>query len=359
MKKNILLLCVTLFSFFKSNAQFSILAEKLPVLDTIYTQGEIDKLNQFRQQYFTADLFTVSKYKNLGGLMLIARKKNYWLAFALPSDNFSEKNNISYNGKCFYYTTFSTHASRGNLIANRYLNIINPLKDIYFELPVMINQENYDPEINNGKAEIKSCNCKVVLEQDMITIFQFSNNLTDCLGNGVYKIDNDKLIRYRFYDENNYRMSEVRWAGKLATWMTLDDVTAVYPDAAVSKIEDRFGICADDERPAYSLTEDTDSLAFLFLDTDEKYIRKILVRSDKIKFNNIHTGMTAGDVVKLYPAAAIVTDLLSDNEYIVLKDPAVKLIFNTTEKNRVGKYSHERMTGLQRPSAKIDYIEIN
>jgi hypothetical protein len=359
MRKTLLLLCVALSSFFNSDAQFSTVAEKLSVLDTIYAQVEIDKLDKFRQQYFTADLFTVSKYRDLSGLILIARKKNYWLAFEMPFDNFSEKNDIHYNGKYFYYETTFHHSSRGNLIANRYLNIIDPEKGFYFELPVMINQENYDPEINDGKSEIKSCNCKIVLEEDRVTSFQFTKTLTDCLGSGVYQIDNDKLIRCRFYDENNYRMSEIRWAGKLATWMTLDDVTAVYPDAVVSKIEDRFGSCAEDERPAYSLTDDADSLAFLFLDTDEKYIRKILVQSPKISCNNIHTGMTAGDVLHLYPAATIVTDLLGDYEYIVLRDPAVRLIFNTTEKNRVAKYRNETMTGLQRPAAKIDYIEIN
>lgn len=359
MRKILLLLSVTLSSNLICHAQFSLNAEKLAVLDTIRNQSEIDKLNKSREQYFTADLFTVSKYKNQSGLMLIARKENYWLVYDMPFDNLSEKNIIKYNGKYFYYKTYFTHASRGNLIANESLNIIDPAKAIYFELQIMINQETYDPEIDSGRSVIKSCNCKIIMEQEMITSIQTNNNLSDCLGNGIYTIKNDKLVRHKFYDEKNYRMSEIRWAGKIATWMTLNEVKLIYPDASIEKITDRYSVCAEDERPAYLLKNDTDSLAVLFLDTEENYIQKIVVLSKSISFNKINSDLTIKEVLKYYPDAKLQTDLLSEYEYLYLQDLNIKIVFNTTEKNRIGKYQDEKMTKLLRPSAKIDYIEIN
>lgn len=359
MRGFILLLFLIPAFHFKTNAQFYFPAEKLAVLDTIYDQLSITRLNEQRLQYISAEYFTVSKYGNQNGMMLIAKEKNYWLVIDLPVDHQYQPDRLKYNGTHFYYETLSSSASRGFIQSTRIFNIIDPLKKIYFEIPSMVNEETWNPDIESDRSVIKSCHCKLSFEQNTITSFQFTNGLSDCLGSGKYQIKNDSIIKFQHYDESNYRMTEVRWAGKIATWMTLNEVKSIYPGASIEKNANRYSICADDERPAYSITENNDTLAIIFLDTEEKHIQKIVALSEKFKFSNIHTGLTAKEVLAFYPKAKIETDLLSEQEYITIPSLNIKAVFNTSEKNRVAKYKNEIMTGLVRPAAKIDYIEIN
>ena len=358
--RRFLLLLILITSFYtKTNAQFYFQAEKLAILDTIYDQSSITYLNEQRLQYISPEYFIVSKYRNQNGLMLIAREKNYWLAIDLPADYQYQSDRIKYNGTYFYYETRASSASRGLIQSYSIFNIIDPLKKIYFEIPSMVNEETWNPDIESERSVIKSCYCKLSLEQNTVTSFQSVNGLSDCLGSGKYLIQNDSLIKFQHYDESNYCMAEVRWAGKIATWMTLNEAKSIYPGASIEKTTDRYSICADDERPAYSITDNDDTIAIFILDTEEKYIQKIVALSEKIKFSNINTGLTAKEVLRLYPKAKIETDLLSEHEYIVIPTLNIKIVFDTTEKNRVAKYKKEKMTGLLRPAAKIDYIEVN
>lgn len=358
--RGIILLLILLPALFnKTKAQFYFPAEKLAVLDTIYSPSAITQLNEQRLQYISPEYFTVSKYRNLNGMILIAKEKNYWLAINLPADHTYQTDRIKYNGKYFYYETMFSSASRGNLQSYKSFTLIHPINKIYFEIPSMVNEETWNTEIESDRSVIKSCFCKLSIEQDTLTCFQFTKGLSDCLGSGKYMIKNDSLIKFQHYDETNYSFNSVRWAGKIATWMTLNEVKSIYPEASIEKITDRYSVCAEDERPAYLLKNDIDSLAVLFLDTEENYIQKIVVLSKSISFNKINSGLTIKEVLKYYPDAKLHTDLLSEYEYLYLQDLNIKIVFNTTEKNRIGKYQGEKMTKLLRPSAKIDYIEIN
>lgn len=359
MRKLLLLLCLNTTLHTISNAQFLYRAEKLTVLDTIYENPAIARLNEQRLQYISPDFFTVSKYGNQSGLFLIAKEKNFCLAINLPTGQTSTPDNIKYNGTYIYYETTSSSASRGNLQSSRSFILLHPSKKFYFEIPSMLNEETWNPDIENERSVTKSCNCKISLEQDAITSFQFERGLSDCLGTGKYRITNDSLIKYQHYDESNYRMADIKWAGRIATWMTLNDVKSIYPGAIIEKTVNRFSSCAEDERPAYSIVDENDTLAICFLDGDEKYIQKIIALSNNIRFGKITTGSTAKEVLSIYPKAIIHTDLLSEYEYIFLPELNIKLIFNSTETSRVGKYMKEQYIGLSRPAARIDYIEIN
>ena len=331
----------------------------MEVLDTIFDHATVTKLNESRLQYISFNYFTIPLFKNTGGLILIAKEKNYWLAISLPDDNSYRDIKVRYNGVYLFYETYFTHGSRGINGSYSYFNIIDPVEKICVEVPSMVNLETYNTDTVNSIPETSSCGVKIVFEGNTLTAFATGDS-PDCLESGSYRIDNNRLMKCKHYDEGHYRMTNVNWAGNISTWMTLAEVKTIYDDATIEKINDLYSICAEDERPAYLIKNANDTTAVVLLDAPtETYIQKIVVFSKNISFKNVSTALTAKQVLNLYPKATLQTDLLSEDEYILLDELKIKIVFRTTENNRVGKYKDEKYINLKRPSAKIDFIEIN
>ncbi|MBK9045926.1 MAG: hypothetical protein IPL74_04210 [Bacteroidetes bacterium] len=103
---------ILMMAFYPLKAQFTYEMVPLEVLDTIFDKSAIDKLRNEQLHYLSPDYFTVGVYKKSGGLCLIAREGNHWLAMSLPADNSMENKNFSTTELIFFMKPFS-HASRG------------------------------------------------------------------------------------------------------------------------------------------------------------------------------------------------------------------------------------------------------
>ncbi|MEO6670557.1 MAG: hypothetical protein ABIN36_13825 [Ferruginibacter sp.] len=339
-------------------AQFSYQFEKIKLLDTIFDHDMIKKLRSGTAQYLSPDYFTVLRYKSWSGLMLMAKEKNYWLALSLPDDN-DQDLRLQYNGSYFFYETHFTHGSRGVVGSYSNFNIIDPVNKESISLLSMLNLETYDTDSANSIPVKTSCRSKIIFENNESTVLSFGD-IDECLTGGTYKIADHKLKLVKYYDEAHHRMADVRWAGDIATWMTLDELKRKYSDAGMVKTTDLYSSCAEDERTAYAIVGDKDTIAVVLVDiATETHVQKIIVFSQDILFGNISTALTARQILTLFPKATLDTDLLTEDEYIDLDDLKIRIVFRTTNQNRVGKYKDEKFTGLRRPSAKIDFIEVN
>lgn len=72
--------------------------------------------------------------------------------------------------------------------------------------------------------------------------------------------------------------------------------------------------------------------------------------------------MTVEQVLKKHPGNKLRRDLISDWEYLYLKEENVRIVFRTDETNRIGVYDldpESESTSIKRPKAKVDFIELN
>ena len=359
MQKHLLLLF--LFSIaIKTNAQFTYTFEKMDVLDTIYDNGTILKMKE-NSRYLSPDYFTVPGVDKLIGLILIAKEKNYWLALSMPADDSYQDIHLQYTDKYAYYETRLTHAARGILGSETSFNIVDLKQKSYVSFPTNVTLEQWNSEDTNAVPEESSCISTVVFDGNELTAFSTGiGNGAECLESGVYTIENNKLIKIKQYDRQQYRMVPIHWAAEFATWMTIEQIKAANTYVIVNRTEDAYSSCAEDERPAYTVVEGNDTLAVVLTNVaEDKYVEKIIVLSPRIKFGNISTALTAQQVLKLYPKATITASDLTDDEYITLDEITITLVFKNTTTNRVGYYVNENYKKLQRPAAKIDYIQVN
>lgn len=360
MVRSVVCIVILMMTFYPLKAQFTYEMIPLEVLDTIFDKAAIEKLRKEQLHYLSPDYFTVGVYKKSGGLCLIAREGNRWLAMSLPADNSMENKKLQYNGTYIFYETFSTHASRGISNSNGTFNLIDPVRKTCVEVPVTANLETYNTDSEDATGQAISCRSNVILQNNELHVVSFSSGNSDCIQSGVYKIEDRELKKVKHLDESRYAMVDVRWAGKIATYMNLDEVKSAYGYATVEPVTDSYSNCAAGEVVAQQITWGNDTLAVVLLNADDlQLVRTIIVLSDKIPFGKVHKGLTAKELFQLYPKEKLQADLLSDDEYVYLDDLQIKVVFKTTEANRVGKYDDEEYKGLKRPDAVIDFIEVN
>lgn len=360
MVRRMVCIVILMMTLNQVKAQFTYEMTPLEVLDTIYDKGSIDKLRNEQLHYLSPDYFTVGVYKKSGGLCLIAREGSYWLAMSLPADNSMENKKLQYNGTFIFYETFYTHASRGISGSYGNFNLIDPVRKTSVEVLVAVNLETYNIDSEDAIGQETSCRSKVILQNNELHVVSFSSGNSDCIQSGVYKIQDRELKKVKHLDESRYAMVDVRWAGKIATYMSLDEIKTAYGYATVESVTDSYSNCAAGEMVAHLITWGNDTLAVVLLNAEDlQLVRSIIVLSEKIPFGKVHKGLTAKELFQLYPKAKLHADLLSDDEYVYLDDLQIKVVFKTTESNRVGKYDDEEYKGLKRPDAVIDFIEVN
>ncbi|MBK8416848.1 MAG: hypothetical protein IPL22_21470 [Bacteroidetes bacterium] len=137
-------------------------------------------------------------------------------------------------------------------------------------------------------------------------VVSFSWNHSDWIQSGAYKIEDRLLKKVKHFDESRYAMVDVRWAGEIATYMSLDEVKAAYGYATVEPVTDSYSNCAAGEMVAHLITWGNDTLAVVLLNAEDvQLVQNIIVLSDKIPFGKVHKGLTAKELFQLYPKRKI------------------------------------------------------
>lgn len=361
MKTSCIIVCLLSLCCASSlKAQFFYPFEKLEVQDTIWEEKKINALREgavyLKDNYFirSGDYFG-------NGVALYKKQKNYWLALNLPWDNQQrEISEIKFNGRYLYYETSFSHAARGIVGNYSYFNIIDPDKQSRVEFQSRYYLEQWNSDDENAIPEKTSCSVKIVL--DTAEVQMFASQLYSECNIGLFKITDSGLTKIKRYDDINYRMVPVKWVGKIATGMTLEEFSSLYENTQLEKAPNIYGNCAEDERDGYKVSRDETPILYFIMDQDELHISGIIILSPEFYFRNIHCGMTAGEVLKNYPEARLRKDLLSEQEFLFIEELGIDLVFNTTEENRVGLYRYDRKLSdevykkLVRKDAVVDWI---
>lgn len=331
--------------------------EPLQVVDTVTSKSTLDSLQYNAVQSISADMFTVNQFNQFHGFYLVKKEGAFWNVYELNGDGRNESIQVQCDGQYIHYYTNYTSASRGLIVDYGYFNLINVETLQSIDLPWFEVVESYDSDVENAQAEIIRCHSQFVIQDKELLVMTLDDGLGDCLSSGVYAIEGDSLKKVKHYDEYQCKMKEVVWAGSFSTFMTLEQVESLSPYYTIEPTIDKYSSCAGDEHEAYVIKNGDDSLVTVLLNNMSGWVEEIIV-FDAISFGPISTAMTAEELFALFPIESLHIDLLSELEYLTINEYNIKVIFNTTDSNRVGEYKDDQCTGLLNPKTKISYISL-
>lgn len=336
----------------------------LKLADTISDFNKIKSLNQI-DSLKSSDYFFLDTYQNVEGLFFVKKKENKCLVFDFElhlylGPNTSVSNIKKENNR---FVSIQTFRSPSGACANRYGQII--LFDIMnFKFISFFNLNQ--SECYNDYGEISSnSECRAVFKiSDEFLEIKSNKKPNDglwCKESAEYRIEVDKLVKTKYYSETNKRFYPIICyeEDNICTGMNFNALKKKFPNGILEEV------------PMYEYGYDSDKLGTEFITNGEKQIFVIVdvknkvtgisFVSSKYKFNGINTETTVFEVLEKYPNYKLHIDLISDWEFIYLKEEKIKLNFKTDNTNRIGIYGadfEEGTSSIKRNSATVDLIQL-
>lgn len=208
------------------------------------------------------------------------------------------------------------------------------------------------------------CKSLMSIENNFLTVFSlcyeddyFTNECEECFGTGVYEITNNKLKKVKSYSEDNLSMNNIQWMDYFYLGMPIEE----FFDKNKLKVQEKplFEYGYDSEEIGYEILKEHKPEYFIV--ADENRIVSAFILNENISIHNISTSWTIKEVFEKFPNSKLNIDLISEWEYIYLKKYNLKLIFKTTNSNRIGVYEKDFEKGaikIQRENKKIDLMQI-
>lgn len=147
--------------------------------------------------------------------------------------------------------------------------------------------------------------------------------------------------------------------GMVCIGMDLETLKSKYPNAAFNSVA-MYSYGYDSDETGIEIILNGDVYFFVNVNIKNK-ITGISFVSPTFEFNGISTETTIGDIFNKYPESILYIDLISDWEYIYIKEEAILLNFQTNESNRIGIYGDDIEDGtknIKRKNAKINLISL-
>jgi hypothetical protein len=355
--------------------------EKLTVIDTIRNQEKINSLKNNGSYVFESCFVSDWTTKDDEYLKaLIKSEQAYWLVIAFPFEIGEENlhysfeiNGFTENGKYFLVSlrnSFLGHgAGGGNEIDQRQLVIMDMAKNSFIILDAYDYdlaweyEERTERQLNHSTLDIAN----IIVDNDKITILNncFKNSeLKPCQDiGGVYEIQNQKLVKTKYYNSKKRQMKPVKYIGKLALGMTIEDLKLIYSDLRPVIVGNKYGTCADDDNVlGYDISDGEELLCYVT--TKDERINSFLALSPSFNFGKITINSTAEEILQNYPKAKWRIDSLSEWEHLYIEELDVEIVFKTDDNNRVGKYLYDKKQSemifkkLNRKDAKPNFIQV-
>ena len=150
---------------------------------------------------------------------------------------------------------------------------------------------------------------------------------------------------------------------KLYAGQSLDDAGHAYPDATFKEV-DGWTYCVDGESKGYIIEFNGTARFFVYSLYEENLIANIsILSSHNSIMDGLYVGMTFEKLLAKHPDLKLRIDDLCEDEYVYFSGTSIALIFNTTEKNRIGIYdggpgSYELVGYAEDLSKKVDRIRL-
>jgi hypothetical protein len=136
-----------------------------------------------------------------------------------------------------------------------------------------------------------------------------------------------------------------------------------------NSLKEKFSNVTFKDAPLYEYGYDSDKLGvevysngklqIYTIVNDDNTVVGISYISSKFKFEEISTDNNVSEILNDYLTSKLHIDLVTDFEYIYLKEQKIRLVFKTNNSNRIGIYENDFEDGTRkiiRPNAKIDFI---
>jgi hypothetical protein len=186
----------------------------------------------------------------------------------------------------------------------------------------------------------------------------FVDDCESCFGSGVYQISNNSLKKIKDYSEESKAVKPIRWADKIHSGMTIENLVKSYPNAEINQ-EPQYKYGFGSNELGYEIRINQE--VHFFVAAPKEIVGGISVVSSKYSFNGVNTETTISQVLEKYPDSKLHIDLIDDWEYMYLKNEKITLIFKTNSTNRIGIYDfdpEDAANGIKRNDAKINLILI-
>lgn len=384
------LFIIILFLCLKTlQAQYIYEFEKLDVT-VIKDFREIEKLKQ-EADFFDSNLFFIKNYQkdNFIFSILVYRKDNDWVIYETPfggDSMFPHFVGYSENGRYAFFQVKSHHSTRGADTNSSNFYIIDLINNTftYFETDYYQHLWWYSEEDDTSFESYYSTKSQIIIEGNKLIVLEsdFSiweeerekDELDEKFGwydsqNGIYEIQEQKLLKTHYYDNDTKRMKPIIYVGDIALGMVLRDVAGIYNYGIELKEVSQFTYGYDSEETGYELWISNKPLYFLIVPNRYSEIRRIeylTILSPEISVHGLNTDMTVKNVLKKYPDAKLNIDLINDWEYIYIKNLNLRLEFKTNKDNRIAQYKLNEKdksgdfvaTKLLNENQKIDFITI-
>ncbi len=307
----------------------------------------------------SGNYFVTDKYKK-GGLHFFKRKGKSWEVYNIPdvgpNTRLSSASRLS-NG----FVEVDVIRSYSGYISGVYgmAVIIDPKNLIFYQFTNKYSEDDYSPKPEDSKWTPGQWTSKVEIANGVLSVTKSDTmeNINSELYYGKYRIEKDRLIQTKVFIEKDSLWVSFYTANGFYTGMDTFSFQRRFHGAEF-KIKPVYEYGVDDDSPGIEVSRNGVIQLFAFVHGDQVIDWAYI--SPDFSCEGINTGIPVQDLLKKFPSARLNIDLIDDTEYLSCREFRGKIVFRTTNKNRIGIYGKDWEDGTRkvRRNAKPDYIQI-
>ena len=336
----------------------------LTSIDTVYSPNtlkkyeRIDSLN--KNNYFFS--YKDKEYKS--GLLLIKRKQSNWIVYDFEISSYLGPNGniISFHKENERFLSIQTSKSPSGMCSNTYgflilLDIKNPKIISYCNYN---HQQCYDTSSGTTIASQSDCIAKYEISEDFLKVrsTKKQDDGLNCIESAEYKIEENRLIKTKYYSYLTQQLQPVLCVQNICTGTKIGNLKKSFPNLNYKDIP-MFAYGYDSDEQGIEFYQD--GLLKFFVTISDNIINGISIISPEYNLNGINTESSISQIFRKYPNVKLNIDLISDWEFVYLKNEKIKFVFKTDKANRIGIYGEDFESGtrkMKREDAEIDFIQL-
>lgn len=354
------LLSLNVFSQTESVTEFY----PLTPIDTINDFKKLNKSERIDSLNSIDYFFTYKNREYKSGLLLTKKYNDKWIIYEFDSDLFSSSNttinNFLLEDEKYIFIQVSRFPSGFCSSIYGFLTILNIETCKTIEFCNYNYQECYD---ENAKVSSQSeCNTTTKIENGILTL-KSSDKLDglSCIESAEYKIENDSLKKTKYYLDTHKSFYPI----------ICNEEFDICTGTNFNILKNKFSNVMYNEVPVFEYGYDSETIGKEFYINNElqlfvvindfDIVTGISFVSPRYSFNKISTDSKVSEILHKYPSSKLHIDLISDWEYIFIKELNVRFVFKTNNSNRIGFYATDFEEGtreIKRPDVTIDFIQI-
>lgn len=364
MKRTIVIILFLLS--FKVFSQSERVTEFYPLtpIDTIHNFKELNISERIDSLNSTDYFFTYKDRKYKSGLHFKKKYNDKWIVYEFESDLFSSSNttidNFQLEGSKYIFIQVSKFPSGFCSSIYGFLTILNIETCKTIQLCNYNYQECYD-----DKAKISSqseCKTTIKIQNEILSLISSDNlDRLHCIESAEYKIENESLKKIKYYLKTHKSFYPINCNQEydICTGTKFNILKNKFTNAIFKEVS-AFEYGDDSDAIGQELYVNNELQLFVVFN-DIDIVTGIYFVSGRYTFDKISTATKVSEILKKYPKSKLHIDLISDWEYISIKELNVRIVFKTDSSNRIGIYATDFEEGtrkVKRPNVRSDFIRI-